>query len=130
MSEKTDELRFSDIPGTFVQDAERSRRGYHLNMFAMSLAKAENRARFQADERAYLEEFPLSPEQRDAVLARDWDRMLELGGNVFFLGKLATYDGLSYQQLAALMAGMRQDDYAQMMLGGGRRAAEPAAARP
>jgi protocatechuate 4,5-dioxygenase alpha chain len=115
-------MRFEDIPGTFVLDAERSRKGYHLNMFAMSLMKAENRARFKADERAYLESFPMTEEQRQAVLDRDWNRMLELGGNVFFFGKLAVCDGLTYQQLAAKMAGMTQEDYAGMMLGGGRHA--------
>lgn len=112
---------FDDIPGTFVLDAARSRKGYYLNMFAMSLMKPENRSRFKADEAAYLREFPMSEEQREAVLARDWNRMLELGGNVFFFGKLAVSDGLTYQQLAAKMAGMPQDDYANMMLSGGRR---------
>lgn len=111
---------FDDIPGTIVFDAERSRQGYSLNMFCMSLMKAENRAAFKADERAYLERFPMTSEQREAVLARDWNRMLELGGNIYFTAKLAATDGLSFQQIAAKMTGMSQEQYAQMMLSGGR----------
>lgn len=111
---------YDDIPGTTVFDAERARRGYHLNMFCMSLMKAENRAAFKADEAAYLQRFPMTPEQRDAVLRRDWNRMIALGGNIYFMAKLFSTDGKSFQYAAAQMTGMSQEDYARMMLAGGR----------
>ncbi len=112
---------YLDIPGTTIFDADQARKGYHLNQFCMSLMKADNRERFRANERAYLEEWPMSEEQRQAVLARDWGRMIELGGNVYFLAKLFSTDGKSFQHVAALMTGMSQADYAKMMLEGGRR---------
>jgi protocatechuate 4,5-dioxygenase, alpha chain len=111
---------FDDIPGTTLFDAERSRQGYHLNMFCMSLMKPENRTAFKADESAYLNSWALTPEQRDAVRARDWNRMIELGGNIYYTSKLGATDGLSFQQLAANMTGSTPDEYAAMMLGGGR----------
>ncbi|HVO48876.1 MAG TPA: protocatechuate 4,5-dioxygenase subunit alpha [Steroidobacteraceae bacterium] len=111
---------FDDIPGTTLFNAERSRQGYHLNMFCMSLMKAENRNAFKADEAAYLQKFPMTQEQREAVLKRDWGRMIELGGNIYFLSKLFSTDGLSFQHVAATMTGLTQEQYAQMMLHGGR----------
>jgi len=111
---------YSDIPGTIVFDAEQSRRGYHLNMFCMSLMKADNRAAFKADEAGYLNRFPLTEAQRRAILARDWNGMLQEGGNIYFTSKLAATDGLSFQQIAAIMTGATQADYAAMMLAGGR----------
>jgi protocatechuate 4,5-dioxygenase alpha chain len=111
---------FDDIPGTLVFDGERSRQGYHLNMFCMSLMKPENREAFRADGRAYLVRFPMTPEQAQSILDRDWNRMLELGGNIYYTAKLAACDGLSFQQIAALMTGMTQAGYAEMMLHGGR----------
>jgi protocatechuate 4,5-dioxygenase, alpha chain len=112
---------YSDIPGTTVFDAEQSRKGYHLNMFCMSLMKAPNRERFKADERAYLNEWPMTEDQRQAVLARDFNRMISLGGNIYFLAKIFATDGKSFQYAAALMTGMAQEDYAKMMLEGGRK---------
>jgi protocatechuate 4,5-dioxygenase, alpha chain len=111
---------YDDIPGTFVFDAERSRQGYGINMFCMSLMKDENRKAFKANEAEYLKKFKLTPEQADAVLRRDYNRMLELGGNIYFTAKLGATDGHSFQHLAAVMTGNSQDDYAKMMLGGGR----------
>ena len=113
---------FDDIPGTLVFDANRSRQGYHLNMFCMSLMKPENREAFRADERAYLAKFPMTPEQTQSILDRDWNRMLELGGNIYYTAKLAACDGLSFQQIAAKMTGSTQEEYAKMMLEGGRPA--------
>jgi len=84
---------YDDIPGTFVFDAERAKEGYHLNMFCMSLMKDENRKAFKADEAKYLERFPMTQEQRDAILKRDYNRMLELGGNIYFTAKLGATDG-------------------------------------
>ena len=111
---------YDDIPGTFVFDAERSRQGIGINMFCMSLMKDENRKAFKANEAEYLKKFNLTPEQTDAVLKRDYNRMLELGGNIYFTAKLGATDGHSFQHLAAVMTGSTQQDYAAMMLGGGR----------
>src|SRR3989440_2466186 len=111
---------YDDIPGTFVFDAERSRQGYGINMFCMSLMKDENRKAFKANEAEYLDKFQLTDEQRDAILKRDYNRMLELGGNIYFTAKLGATDGHSFQHMAALMTGSSQEDYAKMMLGGGR----------
>src|SRR5262245_65486823 len=111
---------YDDIPGTFVFDADRSRQGYHLNMFCMSLMKEENRKAFKANEAGYLDRFPLTPEQREAILKRQYNRMLELGGNIYFTAKLGATDGQSFQHMAAVMTGSTQDDYDKMMLGGGR----------
>jgi protocatechuate 4,5-dioxygenase alpha chain len=111
---------YDDIPGTFVFDAERSRQGYGINMFCMSLMKEENRKAFKADEAAYLQRFQLTTEQRDAILKRDYNRMLQLGGNIYFTAKLGATDGHSFQHLAAVMTGSSQEDYAKMMLAGGR----------
>lgn len=111
---------YDDIPGTTVFDAQRSRQGYHLNMFCMSLMKAENRAAFKANEAEYLKRFQLTQEQAAAVLERNWNGMIALGGNIYFLAKLFSTDGKSFQHVAALMTGMSQEAYAKMMLDGGR----------
>jgi protocatechuate 4,5-dioxygenase, alpha chain len=111
---------YDDIPGTFVFDAERSRLGYGINMFCMSLMQDANRRAFKANEAEYLKKFHLTPEQAEAVLKRDYNRMLELGGNIYFTAKLGATDGHSFQHLAAEMTGSTQQDYADMMLGGGR----------
>ncbi|HEY8539980.1 MAG TPA: protocatechuate 4,5-dioxygenase subunit alpha [Steroidobacteraceae bacterium] len=111
---------YADIPGTTIFDADQARRGYWLNQFAMSLMKPENRERFKADERAYLDEWKMTEEQKQAVLARDYNKMIELGGNIYFLAKIFATDGKSFQYAAALMTGMSQEEYAQMMLKGGR----------
>src|ERR1700740_1107816 len=106
---------YDDIPGTFVFDAERSRKGYGIKLFCMSLFKAANREAFKANEAAYLDKFKLTAEQREAILQRQWNRMLELGGNIYFTAKLGATDGLSFQQVAALMTGSTPEDYAAMM---------------
>jgi len=114
------EKPYSDIPGTIIFDADQARVGYHLNQFCMSLMKAANRERFKADERAYLDEWPMTEAQKQAVLDRDYNRMMSLGGNIYFLAKIFSTDGLSFQFAAATMTGMTQEEYAQMMLSGGR----------
>ena len=111
---------YDDIPGTFVFDAERSRQGYAINMFCMSLMKDANRKAFKANEAEYLKKFRLTPAQTAAILKRDYNQMLELGGNIYFTAKLGATDGHSFQHLAALMTGSSQQDYAAMMLAGGR----------
>jgi len=114
------EKPYSDVPGTTIFDADMARKGYHLNQFCMSLMKADNRERFKADQRSYLDEWAMSEEQKRAVLARDYNRMISLGGNIYFLAKIFSSDGLSFQHAAATMTGMSQQEYAQMMLSGGR----------
>jgi protocatechuate 4,5-dioxygenase alpha chain len=111
---------YLDVPGTTIFDAEQSRKGYPLNQFCMSLMKAENRVRFQADERAYLDEWPMTEEQKQAVLGRDLNRAIANGGNIYFLAKIGATDGKSFQQMAASMTGMTEDEYRNMMLAGGR----------
>ena len=111
---------FDDIPGTRVFTAARARRGYHLNQFAMSLMKEENRTRFLDDEKAYLEEWDLTDAAKAAVLARDYNAMIDQGGNVYFLSKLFSTDKKSFQFAAGSMTGMTQEEYAEMMLKGGR----------
>ena len=114
------EKPYEDIPGTFVFDADRSREGYHLNQFCISLRLQKNRDAFNADEEIYLDKFPMSAEQRAAVLTRDWNRLLELGGNIYYTSKLAANDGINFQNLAGLMTGMGVEAYRDMMLHGGR----------
>lgn len=111
---------FDDIPGTRVYTAKRARAGYHLNQFAMSLMKAENRQRWKAGERAYLDEWPMTEEQKQAVLDRDYNRLLDLGGNIYFLAKVFATDGLSFLQAVSTMSGMSVEDYQAMMVAGGR----------
>ena len=112
--------QLEDIPGTRVYTAKRAREGYHLNQFAMSLMKAENRERFKTGERLYLDEWPMSEEQKQAVMARDLNRCIALGGNIYFLAKIGATDGKSFQQMAGSMTGMSEDQYRDMMVRGGR----------
>ena len=115
-----DNSELDDIPGTRVFTAQRSRQGYQLNQFCMSLMKPGNRARFKAGERAYLDEWPMTEAQKRAVLDRDYNAMLDHGGNIYFLAKIFATDGLSYLQAVSTMTGMTVEDYQQMMLRGGR----------
>ena len=111
---------YADIPGTTVFDSDMARLGYHVNQFCMSLMKAENRERFLADERTYLDEWPMSEAQKQAIMARDYNEMLRLGANVYFFAKLFYTDHKTYQQAAASMTGMPEEDYKQMVISGGR----------
>ena len=111
---------YLDVPGTTIFDAEQSRKGYWLNQFCVSLMKPENRARFKADERAYLDEWPMTEDQKLAVMARDLNRCIALGGNIYFLARIGATDGKSFQQMAGSMTGMTEEEYRDMMVGGGR----------
>jgi protocatechuate 4,5-dioxygenase, alpha chain len=111
---------YAGIPGTTIFDAEQSRKGYWLNQFCMSLMKAENREKFKADERAYLDQWPMTEDQKLAVLSRDMNAMIALGGNIYFLAKIGATDGKSFQQMAGSMTGMSEEAYRDMMVGGGR----------
>jgi protocatechuate 4,5-dioxygenase alpha chain len=111
---------YNNIPGTTIFDADQSRKGYWLNQFCMSLMKAENREKFKADERGYLDQWAMSEDQKQAVLARDLNRCIALGGNIYFLAKIGATDGKSFQQMAGSMTGMSEEAYRDMMVGGGR----------
>ena len=111
---------YLDIPGTTIFDAEQSRKGYWLNQFCMSLMRAENRARFKANERGTLDEWPMTEAQKQAVLARDLNAAIAAGGNIYFLAKIGATDGKSFLQMAASMTGMNEAEYRDMMLKGGR----------
>lgn len=111
---------FDDIPGTRVFTTARARQGYWVNQFCMSLMKSENRERWRADEAAYLEAWPMTAEQREALLARDYNRLLDLGGNIYYLAKVFSADGLSFVQAVSTMTGMDVEDYKAMMMAGGR----------
>jgi protocatechuate 4,5-dioxygenase alpha chain len=113
---------YDDIPGTYVFDAHRARQGYALNMFCKSLDQPGNRESFAADEAAYLARFDLTPAQRTAVLDRQWLRMLELGGNIYYTFKLAIFDRRSMQYVGGQMSGITEEEFRQMMLEGGRPA--------
>jgi protocatechuate 4,5-dioxygenase alpha chain len=114
------EKPYQDVPGTTIFDAEQSRKGYWLNQFCMSLMKAENRERFKANPRAYLDEWPMTEAQKQAVLAADLNRCIALGGNIYFLAKLGATHGKSFQQMAGSMTGMTETEYRDMMISGGR----------
>ena len=118
MTKKVEE--YEDLPGTWVFDAQRARKGYNLNKFFMSLMKADNRKAFLADEAGFLKQFNMTGEQAEAVMKRDWNKMLELGGVVYCLAKLAFTDSHSYQYMAAEMTGMTEQEYVNMMQAGGR----------
>jgi protocatechuate 4,5-dioxygenase alpha chain len=111
---------YLDIPGTTLFDADQARKGYWLNQFCLSLMKPENRARFKANERAYLDEWPMTEEQKQAVLERDLNRAIAAGGNIYFLAKLGATDGKNFQRIAASMTGMTEEEYRRMMINGGR----------
>jgi protocatechuate 4,5-dioxygenase, alpha chain len=111
---------YKDVPGTTIFDADQARKGYWLNQFCMSLMKAENRERFKADQRAYLDEWPMTEEQKQAVMAVDLNRCIELGGNIYFLSKLGATHGKSFQQMAGSMTGMTEQEYRDLMIQGGR----------
>ena len=113
---------YQDVPGTTIFDAEQSRKGYWLNQFCMSLMKPENRTRFKANERAYLDEWPMTEEQKQGVLTRDLNRCIAAGGNIYFLAKIGSTDGKSFQQMAGSMTGMTEEEYRDMMIKGGRSA--------
>ena len=111
---------YLDVPGTTIFDAEQSRKGYHLNQFCMSLMKAANRERFKSNEVAYLNEWPMTEEQKQGVLTRDLNRCMAAGGNIYFLAKIGATDGKSFQQMAGSMTGMTEEEYRNMMISGGR----------
>ncbi len=114
------EKPYLDVPGTTLFDMDQSRLGYWLNQFCMSLMKPENRERFKANQRAYVDEWPMTEAQKQAVLDQDLNKAISLGGNIYFLAKLGSTHGKSFQQMAGSMTGMTEEEYRDMMVAGGR----------
>jgi protocatechuate 4,5-dioxygenase, alpha chain len=110
-----------DVPGTPIFDGQSSRRGLRMNKMFMSFRDEANRTRFLADEAAYCQEHGLTPEQQQAVIDRDWAAMIDLGGSIFYVYKLAMIDGRSMQYLGGVFTGMSEDDFVAAMRAGGRR---------
>jgi protocatechuate 4,5-dioxygenase alpha chain len=117
---KPDFEQFKDIPGTTIFTIELAQLGFELNQFCMTLRDADNRADFHADERKYVDKFPMTEPQKQAVLDRDFQKLLDLGGNVYFLSKIFASDGLSYVQAVSTMTEFSTEEYTQMMIRGGR----------
>ena len=115
-----DKKPYDDIPGTIVFDSDQAARGYHLNQFCISLRLAPNREAFKADPEGYIDQYPVTPEQREAALNQEWNRLLELGGNIYYTSKLAAFHGINFQALAGLMTGKGSTAYREMMINGGR----------
>ena len=111
---------YDDIPGTIVFDSDQAARGYHLNQFCISLRLEPNRDAYKEDREAYIDQFPMTPKQREAALNQEWNLLLELGGNIYYTSKLAAYHGINFQGLAGLMTGMGSTNYRAMMVSGGR----------
>lgn len=116
----SEQKSYDDIPGTIVFDADQAAKGYHLNQFCISLRKQPNRDAFKADPEGYIDQFPITPEQREAALNQRWNRLLELGGNIYYTSKLAAFHGINFQELAGLMTGKGSEAYRAMMIAGGR----------
>jgi len=116
----TEKKVYDDIPGTIVFDSDQATKGYHLNQFCISLRLQPNRDAYKADPESYIDQFPMTADQRTAALNQQWNRLLELGGNIYYTSKLAAFHGINFQQLAGLMTGMGQDAYREMMIAGGR----------
>lgn len=111
---------YLDIPGTVVFDASYARKGYFLNQFCMSLMKSENRERFLADERTYVDEWQMSEEQKQGVIDRNFSELIKLGGNIYFLVKISATDGTGMSAAVSTMTDLTPEEYATMMLDGGR----------
>jgi protocatechuate 4,5-dioxygenase, alpha chain len=103
--------RNTPIPGTSVFTGERSRQGYRINKFAMSLSDAANRAAFKADERAYMARFGLSEREMDLVARRDWKSLVAAGANIYVLIKVGGAVGQNLLQMGAQMRGETLDQF-------------------
>jgi len=111
---------YDDIPGTIVFDSDMAAKGYHLNQFCISLRLQPNRDAYRADPEGYIDQYAVTPEQREAALNQQWNRLLELGGNIYYTSKLAAFHGINFQELAGLMTGKGSVAYRAMMISGGR----------
>lgn len=105
------------IPDTPLFDRQGNIKGYRLNKMAMALGTPENREAFKADEEAFLDRYGLDEEEKAAVMARDWEKMVSLGGNLFFILKISAVDPVPITRIGAAQAGMRHDDFLRTRLG-------------
>lgn len=71
----------------------------------------------------YLDRFPMTPEQRRLVEARDWLGMLKVGGNIYYMLKLISYDRSTLQHVGGQMTGMTVDEFREMLSDGRMRPA-------
>lgn len=110
-----------EVPGTYLFGVQDGRIGLGLNKLCASLTRTDNRDRFLANEAAYCDRFTLTAEQRAAVLNRRWTAMLDLGGSIFYIYKLARVDGKSMQYLGGVFTEMTTDEFESVLSQGGRR---------
>ena len=108
-----------DIPGTIVFDGTEAQKGFALNRMCFSFNSAENRAAFLKDEDAYCRKYSLNAEQRAAVKSRSVLKMIEAGGNVYYLAKLAGIFGLNVQDIGAQQTGMTVEAFKSKLLSAG-----------
>lgn len=114
------QVQHHDIPGTTIFDGEQAQKGYALNRMCYSFNSAENRAAFLKDEDGYCAKFGLNAQQREAIRERNVLKLLEAGGNVYYLAKFAGILGLSVQDIGAQQTGMSVDAFKEKLLAAGR----------
>ena len=108
------------IPGTTIFDGEQAQKGYALNKMCMSFNDAANRADFLRDEDAYCARYGLNSQQREAVRRRDVLELIAVGGNIYYLAKLAGIFGLDVQDIGAQQTGVSKEEFRARLLARGR----------
>jgi protocatechuate 4,5-dioxygenase, alpha chain len=120
---KYEDRDYKDIPGTIVFDLQTCVKGYELNKFCDTLNQEEARQTYLKDEEEYMSRFPkLTEEMKDGIRRRDLNYLLDLGGNIYYLWKIAATLGLVMQQAGAMMnePPITHAEFQQMMINGGR----------
>ena len=105
------------LPATPLLDRPHTLTGYNINKMAMGLMDPVNRDAFRQDEEAYLDRFGLTVEEKKAVRTRDWQEMVRLGGNLFFILKISAIDPTPITQIGADQAGMEHTAFLTQRLG-------------
>ena len=108
------------IPGTTLFDGEQAIKGYALNKMCYSFNSAANREEFKRNEDAYCARYGLNAEQREAVRRRNVLDLIAVGGNVYYLAKLAGIFGLDVQDLGAQQTGMSKDQFKAKLTAAGK----------
>lgn len=103
------------IPGTYIFDGRMAMKGYNLNRMCYSFNSAENRKKFKAFPEAYCHAYNLTRDQIHAVTDLDVLRMLQLGGNIYYLAKLTGIYGMTVQDLGAQQTGLSLDEFRAML---------------
>jgi protocatechuate 4,5-dioxygenase, alpha chain len=109
-----------DIPGTTIFGAEQARRGYALNRMCFSFNDVQNREAFLRDEDEYCARFGLDAAQRDAVRRRDVLALIDAGGNIYYLAKLAGIFHLGVQDIGAQQTGMTLEAFKAKLINAGK----------